>query len=117
MYNDYCVASRNLDLKFYALQVFLVHPALLQSKVRVLLLTIDNLFSSNYKDLSFVETVGPSSLDASSKRHAWRNRAFRHQVLNQSGLSDLNKHSIPVKVCAYRVGWSLGETGHSGTKC
>lgn len=87
------------DVTEQSLQIFLSHPALLNTRSRVLVLAIDHLFSSDYKEVSFVESVG-GGLDAYSRRQAWRNRAFRHQA--QSSSQD-NKVTIPVQVQQSRV--------------
>ena len=85
------------DVTEQALQVFLSHPALLTSQSRTLVLSIDHLFSSDYKEVSFVESAG-GGLDAYSRRQCWRTRAaYRYQP--QAGSSQAeNKVTIPVQV-------------------
>lgn len=83
------------DVTEQSLQIFLSHPTLLHTRSRVLLVYIDCLFSSDYKDVSFVESVGGGQ-DAYSRRQAWRNRGFRHQA-QPSSQAD-SKVTIPVQV-------------------
>jgi hypothetical protein len=78
------------------IQVFFCHPALLHGRTRVVLIVFDDLFSSDYKEVSFVESSS-STLDALSRRQAWRNRTFRHQA-PQVSQSDSGKIAIPVQV-------------------
>lgn len=82
-----------VDVTEQSLQVFFSHPTLLDGGWQVLVLSLQRLFSSDYKDVSFVEgTLG--GMDAYSRRQAWRNRTFRHHTQSQAD----QKVSIPVQV-------------------
>ena len=86
-----------IDVTEQSLQVLFSHPQLLSSQTRVLLVSVNDLFSSEYKLVSYYEDSVPAAGDAASRRQAWRNKAFRHQV--QVTHMDTKKAAFPVKVC------------------
>ena len=85
-----------IDITEQAVQVVFAHPQL-HSQTHILFVSVSHLFSSEYTDVSYYEDHVPASGDLSSRRQAWRHRAFRHQV--QATQADSNKAAFPVKVC------------------
>lgn len=86
-----------IDVTEQSLQVLFSHPQMLSLQAQVLLVSVNDFFSSEYNMVSYYEDNVPVGGDAASRRQAWRNRAFRHHVYVSQ--SDTNKAAFPVKVC------------------
>jgi len=84
-----------IDVTEQSLQVVLVHPRLMAGSSRVLILTVDSLFSSQYNSVAYYEESVAGANDVSARRR-WRDRAFRHQV--QTSGPEAAMGSFPVKV-------------------
>ena len=96
-----------IDVTEQSLQVVFVHPRLLDLPCRTLILAADNLFSSEYNSVAYYEDSVAGGGDAASRRQAWRNRAFRHQV-HQSSADTTGSFPVNVSACAE------GRNGHCG---